>query len=172
MKRITMIKIHLYLSAIAAPFLIVMALTGTSYLLGIKGSEINHEVKTIALTTKELTEESIAKELKLIDESYSFEYIKKVGDGAITRPTTREYYKFSATQDGTKITHVTPSFLRRLIEVHKGHGPGIIKTYEKGIGIFLLLILISGLYLALTMKKEKKITIILFILGTFIFALI
>lgn len=159
------IKIHLYLSALASPLLLMMAFTGTSYLLGFKGHEVVKEVKVIQLTKAELNKEKISQELKSIDENYSFDYVKNVGEGAITRPTTRDYYKFDVTPEGTKVSHVTPNLLKRLIEAHKGHGPQILRYIEKMIGIFLLLIILSGLYLAWTMKKERKIVGFLFLLG-------
>ncbi len=169
MKRITWIKIHLYLSAIAAPFLLIMAFTGTSYLFNLKGSEEVKIVKTIQLSKADLTKENIAIELNEIDENYSFDYVKNLGDGAITRPTTRDYYKFTVKESGTEVSHVSPNLLRRLIEVHKGHGSQFIRNYEKAVGVFLLLIILTGLYLAFTMKREAKITAILFVLGTLIF---
>ncbi|MFG1500956.1 PepSY domain-containing protein [Halobacteriovorax sp. XZX-3] len=159
------IKIHLYLSALASPLLLMMAFTGVSYLLGFKGSEVVEPIKVVQLSKSELTKENISVQLNEIDESYDFAYVKQVGDGAITRPTTRDYYKFQIKEDGTHISHVKPNLLKRLIELHKGHGPQFLRYIEKIIGIFLLLIILSGLYLAYTMKKERKIVGILFLIG-------
>ena len=169
MKRITMIKAHLYLSAIAAPFILMMALTGTFYLFNIKGSEEVNVIKTIQLSKADLTQEVITNELKGIDKSYTFEYVKKVSYGAITRPTTRAYYKFKQVPNGIEVSHIRPDLLRKLIEVHKGHSSSIVKTYEKAVGIFLFLIVLTGLYLAFTMKREKKLVVGLFLVGCLIF---
>lgn len=163
------IKIHLYLSALASPLLLMMAFTGVSYLLGYKGSEIVEEVKVVQMTKTDLTKERLTQELQKIDENYEFDYVKKVGFGAITRPTTRNYYKIEVKPDGAKISHVKPNLLKRLIEVHKGHGPKVLRYIEKIIGVFLLLIILSGLYLAWTMKKERKIVGILFLLGCLLY---
>ena len=83
--------------------------------------------------------------------------------------TTRAYYKFKQVPNGIEVSHIRPDLLRKLIEVHKGHSSSIVKTYEKAVGIFLFLIVLTGLYLAFTMKREKKLVVGLFLVGCLIF---
>lgn len=165
MKRATLIKIHLYLSAVFAPFIFLMSITGTSYLLGYKGDVTKEVIQTVVTEQSSLTEEYVREELKKIDPNYSFEYLKGAGKSVFTRPTTRTYYELNIVETGVQITKVKPNFLRAIIEVHKGHGPGLLKTVEKVFGVALLLILISGMWLALTVKRDKSITLILTTIG-------
>ncbi len=164
MKRATLIKIHLYLSAIFAPFLFLMAFTGTSYLMGFKGNADKKVVETFEVDT-EITEAYVRAELARIDPGYSFEYTKKSADGLFTRPTTRDYYQFERLDRQIIVKKVSPNFLLKIIEIHKGHGPGFLKFVEKILGIGLILILISGIWLALTVKRDKKITLVLMLGG-------
>lgn len=160
MKRITILKIHLYLSAFFTPFLLLMAFTGTAYLFNFKGDAKTETVRTlegIAVVDKEL----VSSTLKAIDPDYSFEYIKESGSTVLTRPMTRVYYQFVKNESGFLIQKVTPNFLRRIIEVHKGHGPGMLKNLEKVLGLSLLLVILSGVWLALSTKRDMKITLIL-----------
>lgn len=168
MKRQTLLKIHLYLSALFTPFIFLMAFTGTSYLLGYKGDVKKEVVKSVELENEKITLEQAQNLLKDIDPDYTFEYLREAGTGAFTRPTTRTYYQFEKNENGITISKMTPNFLRAVIEVHKGHGPGLLKNLEKILGISLMLVLISGIWLAVSVKRDKKITLILIGLGTLV----
>lgn len=162
MNRPLLIKIHLYLSAFFAPFLLLMAITGTCYLLGSKGSVEKQVVSKINSNGMDLTEQQVKEHISKIAPDYSYEYIKVRPGAFFTRPTTRTYYEVKK-QPGNEYTiyKAKPSFLAAIIEVHKGHGPQLLKLLEKVLGIVLILILISGVWLALQLKRDRKITLIL-----------
>lgn len=168
MKRQNLLKIHLYLSAFFTPFLFLMALTGTSYLLGFKGDVKKEVIKTITLESEKITKEQAQLYLNSIDSNYKFEYLKESGNVTFTRPTTRTYYQFEREGNNVSIFKMTPNFLLRIIEVHKGHGPGLLKNLEKMLGIALMFVLISGVWLAVTVKRDMKITLILISLGALV----
>lgn len=164
MKRTTLIKIHLYLSAFFAPLILLMAFSGTAYLNGFKGSMPQTAIKEVE-SVEVVNEDFIKEQLKLIDANYTFEYIKESGQKTITRPTTREYYQFTKNGSNVQIHKITPDLVARLMEAHKGHGPGLFKLIEKIFGFSLMLILISGIWLALAVKRDFKITLMLMGIG-------
>lgn len=165
MKRNTLIKIHLYLSAFFAPIILLMAVSGTAYLLGFKGQSSSQELKVVE-GIEVVNEEFIRQELSQIEPGYNFEYLKEAGNKMFTRPTTREYFQFSKIENGVKIEKISPDFMLKIIEAHKGHGPGFFKTIQKVFGISLVLILISGIWLALSVKRDAKITLVLVGIGS------
>lgn len=164
MKRSLLIKIHLYLSSFFAPFLILMTITGTLYLFSQKGSVNSKRITTI--TTDKISESIIKEELSKINPTYRFEYTKSYPDKVITRPTTRKYYEFIKQKSSYEVREVTPSFLKRIIEVHKGHGPKALKWFQKILGICLALIILTGIALSLIGYRHTKISITLMCLGT------
>jgi uncharacterized iron-regulated membrane protein len=158
MKRSTLFNIHFYLSSFFTPFLFLMAITGTFYLNGYKGSvESKLVMEGIQFQTGVDKKEQVAKILNGVDSSYSFEYLKDRGSSIQTRPTTRDYYNFKKSDDGTfKLYKDSPNFLLRIIEVHKGHGPKLLKYLEMFLGVSLFFIVLSGLLMSLQMKARVK----------------
>lgn len=162
MNRLTLTKIHLYLSAFFVSFILLMAVSGTNYLLGNKGSIHKEMISTIVLGEKKLTKDDVINHLKKIDPKYSFEYIKESPNVFYTRPTTRTHYQFKKKDSRSYIIYkATPNFLASIIEVHKGHGPILVKFLQKILGFVLMLILVSGVWLALQLNRDRKMTLIL-----------
>lgn len=166
MNRLTWIKIHLYISAFFAPFIFLMAFTGVSYLLDFKGNEKKDFIKEISYEQiNEFNDENVKKVLAEIDPNYKFEYLKTAGNSISTRPYTRTYYSFEKKAEIIALYKHTPDFLRSIIEVHKGHGPMALKWLERFMGIGLFLITISGMWLAFSLQRDRKITLVLSSLG-------
>lgn len=155
MKRSVLVKIHMYLSAFFAPFLILMAISGTCYLMGNKGSIDKSIASKIIPPEANLNKEKVEELIKKIAPDYSYEYIKVKGSDFYTRPTTRTFYHIKKTQEGYTIFKAIPNFLASIIEVHKGHGPGFLKTLQKILGIALIFMLLSGFALAFQLKKDR-----------------
>lgn len=158
MKRQTLFNIHFYLSSFFSPFLLVMALTGTLYLFGEKGSVENTLIlEKISFNNALSREKQIKVILKKINQDYSFESIKDRGRVLQTRPTSRKYYSFEKQENGTfHLYKLEPNFLRKVIEVHKGHGPKLLKSMQKALGICLVFIIITGLLMSLKINKRAK----------------
>jgi hypothetical protein len=158
MKRQTLFNIHFYLSSFFTPFLFLIAVTGTFYLFGNKGSVESKLVKEgIQFNSSVGKKQQIASLLKEIDSGYTFEYIKDRGSSIQTRPTTRDYYNFKMKDNGTfSLYKDSPNFLLKIIEVHKGHGPKLLKHLQKVLGISLFLIVLTGLIMSLQMKARVK----------------
>lgn len=159
MKRKTLFDIHFYFSSFFTPFLILMAVTGTSYLFGYKGSTVSTEIKTgISLASdKEAMKKQISDLIKRVDANYRFEALKDRGPSIQTRPSTRDFYNFKKRSDGLfTLYKVRPDILSRLIEVHKGHGPKLLKNLQKLLGVALFFIVITGFLMSLKIKARLK----------------
>lgn len=170
MKRNTLFNIHFYLSSFFTPFLLLMAITGTFYLFGQKGSVEKTLIQDgITFNTTISKKEQVSQLLKKIDETYSFENIKDRGASIQTRPTTRDYFNFVKKDEGSfSLYKVKPNLLSRVIEVHKGHGPGLLKSFQKVLGIVLMLIIITGFLMSMNIKKRVKSFLISTGLGTLV----
>lgn len=165
------IYIHVALAAFFLPYMLLMPISGTWHLLKLPEDQTKTESFTITGTVPANSpekEEFFREEFKKKNLDYSFEYIKDNGKDYTFRPTSREYY--TATVDGNSMTFtkISPSFSRRLMEIHKGHGPWLIRALEIGFGVALLLVTLSGLWLAFTVTKYRNITLGSFALGTMI----
>lgn len=172
MKRTTLVNIHLSLSSFFLPFLLMMPLTGVLYLAGQKGEVVKELVYTIneKMPSDTVEQENFLKEqFSRFDKDYQYEYIKSSGTSHIMRPTTRTFYTIIETEEGLEFYKSTPNLLSKLIELHKGHGPGIFKVLEVFFGFSLLLIVISGLFLTLTVKTYRTKGLISLALGILVF---
>ncbi|MFN8845806.1 MAG: hypothetical protein ACK5V3_11130 [Bdellovibrionales bacterium] len=169
MNRALIIKIHLILACVYLPFMLMMPFTGVSYLLGFKGEEVKTEIFRAPPPTS-LQEVELKKYFQTSLEANgikpNFESIKANGQEFILRPSTRVHYVVKNNPEGDwAFFKVEPNLLRRLIEIHKGHGPKLMKWFEISFGAALILTTMSGLWLAITIPTYRKITAISFALG-------
>jgi hypothetical protein len=175
LKRPLLIQIHLVLASVFMPLMLMMPLTGTSYLLGFKGTE----VKTEAFRTSENVPEDknthrtfFEEQFKKQNLDFGFEQIKESGSDFIFRPSSRVHYMASKSAEGGLIfTKIEPNLLKRLIEIHKGHGPQLMRYFEMAFGFALILTTLSGLWLAFTVPAYTKSTLISFGVGALVIVL-
>lgn len=177
MDRKLLVTIHMYLSAFFSPAVLLVAISGGLYLLGIKG-EVEEEV---IYRGNDVTIDSSSDSLKAdVDallynagvSSYSFDYVKVKGETLYTRPTSSEHYIIKLYPDDLEVIHARPSLQSRLIELHKGHGPTAFKTFQKAFAIGLVLIILSGLWLGISAARLRKSTTLALIAGALIFGLL
>ena len=176
MSRKLIITIHLYLAAFFTPILLITVVSGGLYLLGIKG-EVERELTYQGVPGEfDITSEDIEGEIrefmlsKEID--YQFEYIKGGGNKYFTRPTSRDYYVFKVKHGQMDVIKQKPDFMKRLVELHKGHGPTLFKHFQKIMALGLVLILITGFYLGVTSPMLRKKTLLISSAGAGIFLLL
>jgi hypothetical protein len=176
MDRKLLITIHLYLSAFLAPAILLVAISGGLYLLGIKGT-----VEEEAIYQSEATLDSASASLKedvgavLASAgvtSYSFEYVKVKDSTLYTRPTSSEHYIIRQDAAGLEVFHARPSLQSRLIELHKGHGPTAFKTFQKVFAAGLVAIILSGLWLGLSATRLRRPTAVALAAGGLVFGLL
>lgn len=166
-----MINLHLILAALFLPLLLLMPLTGALYILGYKGDQVKTEAFSInaVVPDNEKDQERFFREkFKEMGVDYDFEYIRSNKNEFTFRPTTKLYYL--ALREGEKITFtkVEPNLLYSLIELHKSHGPLMMKWFQAVFGLALILTTLSGLWLAITVKAYRAPTFISFGIGSLI----
>lgn len=175
MKRHHIITIHLILSTFLLPFLLMMPLSGTLYLLGEKGEQTTSEkIFSIPgpIPEGELEREDFFREAfsaRSVD--FSFEYIKDAGGTLIFRPASRDHYIAKLNGEGADLHEVQPNFLKKMIELHKGHGPRLFRSFEMIFGLGLILIALSGVWLAVLVPAYRKKLVFSFLAGALFFAL-
>ena len=176
MSRKLLINIHLYLAAFFTPVLLIMAISGGLYLMGIKGSYTEQQVfqgnsVKVDPSNKHL-EDEVSKILASLNIDHSFDYAKKSGSTLYTRPTSKLHYVIQSSEDEVTVIERTPDFVKRLVELHKGHGPSWFKTFQKVMAAGLIFILITGLWLGLASPMLKRQTWAISISGVLIFVLL
>ena len=165
MSRKLIVTIHLALAAFFAPVLIVTGISGGLYLISEKGDVEKQliykgEISNFSFETDK-RENSIRSFLKEQDIQYEFEYVRVNTNFSMTRPTSKPYYSFTLKNNHLIVNKHTPNFVASIIELHKGHGPTLFKTFQKLMAIGLFLILISGLYLGLSSPMYRNKTLLI-----------
>lgn len=161
------------------PLLLLMPFTGVMYLLGYKGDQTKVEAFRIpeaVIPTEEAAQESFFREVfAKSGVAYSFSYVRVSGKEFTFRPTSRVHYVANVSENADKpeivFSKVEPNLLKRLIEIHKGHGPVAMKWFEIAFGMAVILTAISGLWLAWTVQPYRKVTLISFGVGALVIAL-
>lgn len=168
-----LILVHLYLASIAAPSLIMVAVSGALYLANVEAKVTSTPVslpQNAALDFQSKTlEDDIRALLQSSNIDIDFEYIRSRGNLAMTRPTSREHVVFKKTPNGLTASLENPGLQYSLMELHKGHGPKIFRTYQILAGISLFLIVLGGLIVGMLAKNYRKPTLITTGIGLVLF---
>jgi len=168
--------LHLFAATLLAPFFIMVAITGGLYVADIKPEVSKTDIifsDSISLDSEsETLDQDVRKILSDNDINIEFEYLKNRGDVITTRPTSRQHVNFKKTDAGWNATLNEPNFHYTMMELHKGHGPKLFKTYQIVAGITLFMIMMSGLIIGILTKTYRRKTIISSIIGTIIFTLL
>ena len=177
MDRKLIITIHMYLSAFFAPAVLLVALSGGLYLVGIKGTveqEVIYRSETTSIDSNStsLKADVTASLATAGVTSYTFEYVKVKGSTLYTRPTSSDHYIINLNSDGLEVIFAQPSLQSRLIELHKGHGPTAFKTFQKAFAVGLIFIILSGLWLGFSAARLRKSTSLTLAAGTLVFGLL
>ncbi|MGX5174647.1 PepSY-associated TM helix domain-containing protein [Aliikangiella sp. IMCC44653] len=174
--RKSLITIHLYLAALFTPVVLVMAISGGLYLLGIKGEIKATPVFQGAANLIDFNSSTLEDDIRtfLSDNklSYQFEYLKGNSNVQYTRPTSKTHLVLRIEKDNLTITEQNPDFIKSLVELHKGHGPSLFKLFQKFTALGLIFILISGFILGVTSAQLKIKTLSISAAGLLIFVLL
>jgi hypothetical protein len=177
MSRKLFIQIHMYLAAFFTPAVLLVAISGGLYLLGVKGSVEQETIYSSSDISIDNTSDSLKDDVvELLAsagvKSYSFEYVKVKGATLYTRPTSSDHYIIKSTAGGVEVVHARPSLQSRMIELHKGHGPTAFKTFQKAFAIGLIFIMLSGLWLGISATRLRRSTLMTATAGAVIFAVL
>ena len=171
--------LHLCVAAFLAPVVLLMAVSGGLYLLGIKGKVTELPVDLAPGAALDLAapdlEAAVRQLLADAGIEHRFEYLKREDGTLITRPTSRVHYVVHVGQDGVQLTRNEPNLQKRLIELHKGHGPRAFKILQKVMAAGLLAVVGTGFWLGLSatgLRVRMAVTgaagLLLFILLAFV----
>ena len=177
MDRKLLITIHMYLSAFFAPAVLLVAISGGLYLIGIKGEvreESVYSSDTVSIDSSSSTlHEDVAKLLTTAGvQDFSFEYVKVKGATLYTRPTSTEHYIIHLQSPGVELVHAQPSLQKRMIELHMGHGPTAFKTFQQAFALGLIFVIVSGVWLGLSAAHLRRSTLMTISAGTALFVLL
>jgi hypothetical protein len=78
----------------------------------------------------------------------------------MTRPTTRDYVSFEQGPDGLTASLHKPDFAYALMELHKGHGPRLYRTYQILVAAGLFFVVVGGLIVGLLANTYRRPTVI------------
>ena len=173
MARALLIKLHLYCSAFFAAAIVLVAVSGGLYLIGIKGTIEQMPVGTLATGQQLLLDPSEAKVQAALASlgvsDFEFEYVKQKGSQLITRPTTRPFYTLDISGEEVVVQYNEPSLQKRMIELHMGHGPTAYKTYQQVFAAGMLFIILTGLWLGLSSARLRFSTAVISGAGVILF---
>jgi hypothetical protein len=165
MARILLIKLHLYFSAFFSAAIVLVALSGGLYLIGIKGSVDQQLVGTVDMGEALLADPSHARVAAALSAAgvtdFEFDYVNVKGTQLVTRPTSRPFYSLTIDDDQVTVRYSTPTLQKRMIELHTGHGPSAYKTYQQFFAAGMLFGMLSGLWLGLSSDRLRRTTLII-----------
>lgn len=177
MSRKLLVTLHLYLASFFTPAVLLVAISGGLYLIGIKGSveqETIYRSEGATLDTQSpRLQEDVEGLLKAAGvDGFSFEYVKVKGSTLYTRPTSTEHYIINVEPEALEVVHAQPSLQKRMIELHMGHGPTAFKTFQKFFAAGLLLMMLTGLWLGLSSAPLRRTTAVTVLAGTLVFGVL
>jgi hypothetical protein len=174
MNRKSLITIHLYLAAFFSPMVFLVAISGGLYLLGIKGEVSIEPVMGPVATTLDSKSANLKDEVDAVlaeaGISFDYEYVKVSGNALYTRPTSKQHYVLTLADGQVTVVSQSPTIQKRMIELHKGHGPQWFKNFQKFFALGLFLIISSGLVLGFTSPQMKGKTLAASLTGLGVFA--
>ena len=169
MTRNFFIQAHLLVAAFFTPVILLMAVSGGLYLLGVKGNTSQSIVTAPAGASIDLKSEVLENDVRtLLGEvapGYSFEYLKVKGDTLYTRPTSTLHYELKVSGSDLSIYRNEPSLQKSLVELHKGHGPTRYKSLQKIMAGGLIFVLLSGMWLGLSSRVLRGKTLSMLVIG-------
>ena len=174
--RKTLINLHLLFAGFMAPAFLLVAISGGAYLAGFKGTLDESPVSLPAGASLDFNADTLEDDVRALlaeaDIDHDFEYIRNRGSRIELRPTSRRYLSFSQTPEGLRATRHDPDLQKSMIELHKGHGPKLFRTYQQVVSITLIGVVLGGVAVGLLARVYRRRTLLAVALGTVVFALL
>ena len=164
---------HLWGAGLMAPAFALHAISGGLYLMNIKGEAATESVSLPPGAELDFTSATLEAEVRALltqaNLNHDFEYIRNRGTVIQLRPTSKTYLEFKQTPQGLTAARVNPDTVRSLMELHKGHGPQLFKSYQKLVALLLLLVVLGGILVGLMAKAYRRQTAIAVVIGFVVF---
>lgn len=148
-------KLHGYLSIFFLLLMFIYALTGTLYLFEIEGNKSTRSIN-LQLDTWPVNEEQAL--------SVMPEILEKIGEDKLPSKYSdskgHEWYGLKKSilltqndkNNSVLVTVSNSDFMRQMLMIHKGHGGPLFTLLGVALGIYVLLMLISGVWLSIKTK--------------------
>ena len=170
-----LINLHLLGAGFMAPAFCLVAITGGLHMVGGGESVATSPIKLPAGTQVDLKSKTATEDvraiLKAANVDVKVEYLRIRGTSFETRPTSRTHVKFKPSPNGLVATLNKPNFQKAMMEVHKGHGPKVLRTYHKIVALTLFLVIFGGVLIGLLSKAYRGKTLAALGLGTLIYVI-
>jgi len=167
---------HLWAAGLMAPAFALHAISGGLYLMNIKGEAATERVALPANASLDFKSETLEADVRTLlttaNIKHDFEYIRNRGTVIQLRPTSKTYLEFRQTPQGLSAMRVKPNTVRSMMELHKGHGPKLFKSYQKLVALLLLGVVFGGILVGLLAKAYRRHTIIAVVAGVISFILV
>ena len=151
---------HLYVTAFVAPMFLLVAISGGLYLVGVKGETTKTPVDLPADAMLDFASDDLKGDVSALLAAqgidHRFDYVRGGATSLVTRPTSRVNYEIKLDDQKLVANRVQPDLQKRMIELHKGHGPVLFKTYQQLVAVSLFLIVLSGLWMGLNSKMHRQ----------------
>lgn len=171
-----LILAHLWLAGLMAPAFALHAISGGLYLMNIKGNASTERValpEGAQLDFESTTlEDEVRDLLETANLKHDFEYIRNRGTVIQLRPTSKTYLEFKQSPQGLSATRVKPDTVMSMMELHKGHGPQIFKSYQKLVALLLIAVVLGGIFVGLMAKAYRRQTVVAVVAGVVVFILV
>jgi len=168
-----LIWVHLFLAAFLAPSFLMVGTTGALKLAGVEPSIEDIDLVLPADTQLDPDSPALKQDIATILAAQNIhldiESVRSRDGNMTTRPTSRTFARLNQTPDGLQASLHKPGLQYALMELHKGHGPAIFKTYQLIAGIALFLVIVGGLIVGLLAKAYRQKTLVSLALGTMAF---
>lgn len=168
-----LILVHLFAASFMAPAFLLVAITGGMHMVGGVESETKVALPLPAGTQIDLKSPTAEADIRALLASanidHDFEYLRNRGSSAQTRPTSRPYIAFSQKDGVWTATKNTPNFMKAAMEIHKGHGPKILRSYHKLVALLLFVVIFGGILVGLFAKAYRRKTIGALAIGTVLY---
>jgi len=159
-----------------APAFALHAISGGLYLMNMKGNAATERIALPANAALDFESPTLEEEVRALLTSanikHDFEYIRNRGTLIHLRPTSSTYLEFKQTPQGLSATRVKPDTVRSMMELHKGHGPQIFKSYQKLVALLLLAVVFGGILVGLMAKAYRRQTVVAVAIGMVVFVLV
>lgn len=166
-----LITLHLWIAGLLAPAFLVVAVSGGLDMAGIEPS-VKQSPLTLPADTRldfgsDQLEQQVRDLLDALDVDIDFEYVRSSDSWVMTRPTSRTFVRIEQGGQGAiEATINRPNLQYALMELHKGHGPGLYRLYQVVVALALFLAVIGGVTVGLLARNYRKPTLIATLVGT------
>ncbi|NNE56793.1 MAG: hypothetical protein HKN36_01675 [Hellea sp.] len=171
--RKTLVTLHLLFAGFLTPAFLLVAITGGNYLLGNKGTFTKTPIELSAGAELDFGSDILRDDvIKLLDDNgikHKFEYVRNRGNVVQLRPTSRKYIELTQTDAGLTAHWVKPNLQAGFMELHKGHGPTLFKTYQKIVALGLIGVVLGGFLVGFLAPAYRRKTLIATGLGAAVF---